>query len=128
MACYSIRKRKIMEQKRQQQQTITDYCIKVKDAPSLADDTAIATPEQAGKGDSRLLSRLLKRSNIRMSKLAKWVQTRVSWSKHSQSRGERALKILQSGDCIKRVTPHHHTVKSQSDPKKQYDVKQKGYH
>ena len=58
-----------MEQKRQQQQMITDYCIEVKDAPSLADDMALATPKQAEKGGSRLLSRLLKRSNTRMSKL-----------------------------------------------------------
>ncbi len=62
----------------------------------------------------------------RLARLAGWLGLRISWSRGAAARGERALQILGEGDRIRRITPHHHLVRSQTDSSQWYDVRQKG--
>lgn len=50
---------------------------------------------------------------------------RVSWSESAAERGRHALEILADAASIAKVTPHHHTVQSVSDPSKKRNVIQK---
>ena len=49
-----------------------------------------------------------------------------SWSSGAAARGGRALQILGEGDRIRRITLHHHLVRSQTDGSRWYDVRQDG--
>ena len=75
-------------------------------------------------GNSVLASLLAK--DRRLSRAAHWLSLRVSWSKCAEGRGKRALEILADEDNISKVSPHHFTVRSQSDPSKIYNVRYKG--
>ena len=61
-----------------------------------------------------------------LARLAKWLGTRVLCSGRAAARGGRALQILGEGDCIRRITPRHHLVRSQTDHPVWYDVRQDG--
>ena len=78
-----------------------------------------------GPGGGGPWSRLLAGGG-RLARLAKWLSSRVSWSGKAAARGERALQILEKGDHIRRITPHHHLVRSQMDSSIWYDVRQEG--
>ena len=56
---------------------------------------------------------------------------RVAWIARLMEQGRRgaggrALQILAEGDRIRRITPHHHLVRSRTDGSRWYDVRQKG--
>ncbi len=70
-------------------------------------------------------STLLTRSTDKMTRVTRWMSTRVSWSKGAQGRGNRALKILETQNAIKKVKPNHYTVQSQSKDNIRYTVIQK---
>ena len=74
-------------------------------------------------GNSILAGLLAK--DRRLSRAAHWMSLRVSWSKGAEGRGKRALEILADEDNISKVSPHHFTVRSQSDPSKVYNVRYK---
>ena len=76
------------------------------------------------KSGDGMLAGLLARDS-RLARAAEWMVLRVSWSDRSAARGMRALEILAHEGIIVRITPHHHTVPSLSDPSKVYNVRQK---
>ena len=53
--------------------------------------------------------------DARLARAAEWIVLRVCWSGKAEKRGEHALEILANAGSIARVTPHHHTVQSNSD-------------
>ena len=58
-----------------------------------------------------------------MTRLAEWMQARVSWSRGAEGRGRRALRMLAVPDQITRVSPGHYSAASQSQPGLWYDVR-----
>ena len=76
------------------------------------------------KSGDGMLAGLLARDS-RLARAAEWMVLRVSWSDRAAARGMRALEILAHAGIIVRITPHHHTVPSLSDPSKVYNVRQK---
>ena len=67
-------------------------------------------------------SALLTHSTDKMTRVTRWMKTRVSWGKGAQGRGNRALKILETPNTIKKVSPNHYTVQSQSKDNIRYTV------
>ena len=74
-------------------------------------------------GNSILAGLLAK--DRRLSRASHWLSLRVSWSKRAEGRGRRALEILADEGSISKVSPHHYTIRSQSDSSKMYNVRYK---
>ena len=76
------------------------------------------------KSGDGMLAGLLAR-NARLARAAEWMVLRVSWSDSAAERGMHALEILAHEGSINRITPHHHTVLSLSNPSRRYNVTQR---
>ena len=107
------------EQRHLQQAGITDYGFKAVGYDWSLPVMGYSRPGRHAGGGRGGCCRDFKGGGGGMAGAARWVRTRMSWGGRAGARvwGEgRALETLEAGGGIRRVAPHHHAVRFQSDP------------